>query len=389
MEPKIKQLLLRQVRPFLTCLCTLAFLVSTPALAQTSSVAMPIRDEVCRPTPRATRHIVPADKKISYTGRWDKKDVQAYKTDRGGAYLQINFTGDYVAVHMQNGGPHIWWRSSIDGDAWQRLSGGNLIAPLRSKGRHTLVLERDTEDLGGISTLTGITLAAEGKLLPPPKPKKRYLEFVGDSVLTGAFNLGTEGKGYLVHESSAQSFGPLTARKLNADYSIIATSGEGVVQNHKAATGARKYVYIKDDYERLLYNDSQSRFTSTNRQPQVVVLNPGANDFSNPDTLNTEQFKTGYRSLILQVRNLNPKAQILCLEPIPFEYHAQVLPLIKQAVEELQAAGDHKLHFLALHTDKNFLPPQDFADSEHPLLQGHLKLADYLSKAIAEITGWK
>jgi hypothetical protein len=111
----------------------------------------------------------PSDKKLAYYGRWDKKDAHAYRTDRGAAYLKFNFTGDYVAVHLQNTGAKIWWRSSIDGDAWQRFR-GDLVSPLTRKGKHTLVLERDTETAGGITSITGITLAADGKLLPPPKP---------------------------------------------------------------------------------------------------------------------------------------------------------------------------------------------------------------------------
>ena len=345
-------------------------------------------EEICRPEIRAVRQVLPSDKKLAYYGRWDKKDAHAYRTDRGAAYLKFNFTGDYVAVHLQNTGAKIWWRSSIDGDAWQRFR-GDLISPLTSKGKHTLVLERDTETAGGITSVTGITLAADGKLLPPPKPLHRRMEFVGDSILAGAFALGTETFGYLLNESSTQSFGPLTARKLGAEYSIIATSGEGVVHNYRESAKGRSNTHSSEDYARLLWGEPGSRVTGKGFQPQVVVLNPGANDFTGPVFPEPEVFKAGYRKLILQVRNQNPKAVILCLEPVPFQYHARSMPLIEQVVTELQGQGDLKLRFIPVNTDESFLRPYDYADGEHPLLQGHAKLTHYLSKVVAGIMGWE
>jgi hypothetical protein len=138
-------------------LCFVLLCGTVPAWAQ-KDVATPIRvavtapvsgtvskpgpgtpgwEEICRPEIRAVRQVLPSDKKLAYYGRWDKKDAHAYRTDRGAAYLKFNFTGDYVAVHLQNTGAKIWWRSSIDGDAWQRFR-GDLVAPLTRKGKHTL-----------------------------------------------------------------------------------------------------------------------------------------------------------------------------------------------------------------------------------------------------------
>ena len=388
-------------------LCLALLCGTVPAWAQ-NDVAAPIRvavpapaggqvtkpgpgkpgwEEVCRPEIRAVRQVAPSDKKIAYFGRWDKKDAHAYRTDRGAAYLKFNFTGDYVAVHLQNSGAKIWWRSSIDGDAWQRFQ-GDLVAPLTRKGKHTLALERDTETAGGVTSITGITLAAEGNLLPPSKPARRRLEFVGDSILAGAFALGTDTYGYLLNESSAQSFGPLTARKLGAEYSVVATSGEGVVHNYReSAAKGRSFTHSGDDYARLLWGEPGSRFTGQGLKPQVIVLNPGANDFTGP-VYPAEDFEEGYRKLILQVRHLNPKAYILCLEPVPFQYRASK-PLIEHVVTELQVRGDLRLHFIPVNKDQSFLAPYDYADGEHPLLQGHERLAHYLSKVIAGIMNWE
>ena len=89
-------------------------------------------EEICRPESRAVQQVVPGDKRIAYYGRWDKKDAHAYRTDRGAAYMKFNFTGDYVAVHFQNAGPHIWWRSSISPGGSRSTCWG---LPVRSQPR--------------------------------------------------------------------------------------------------------------------------------------------------------------------------------------------------------------------------------------------------------------
>ena len=116
--------------------------VPAPAVGQVTKPGPGTKgwEEVCRPENRAVRQVAPSDKNIAYFGRWDKKDAHAYRTDRGAAYLKFNFTGDYVAVHLQNSGAKIWWRSSIDGDAWQRFR-GDLVAPLTSGKCATLAVK--------------------------------------------------------------------------------------------------------------------------------------------------------------------------------------------------------------------------------------------------------
>jgi lysophospholipase L1-like esterase len=86
-----------------------------------------------------------------------------------------------------------------------------------------------------------------------------------------------------------------------------------VVHNYReSAAKGRSFTHSGDDYARLLWGEPGSRVTGQGFKPQVIVLNPGANDFTGP-VYPAEVFEEGYRKLILQVRHLNPKA----VYPVP------------------------------------------------------------------------
>jgi hypothetical protein len=56
-----------------------------------------------------------------------------------------------------------------------------------------------------------------------------------------------------------------------------------VVHNYReSAAKGRSFTHSSEDYARLLWGEPGSRVTGKGFKPQVVVLNPGANDFTGP-----------------------------------------------------------------------------------------------------------
>ena len=346
------------------------------------------RKEIASKRPAEVHFVAAVNSTVNFYGRWEKGADKTILTDRGATYLRTGFTGTYLAVKMQPNSA--WWRFSIDDGPFERFqarSTETMLAHKLAPGQHQLLLVRDTEGADGVSVLDGFVLEKGARLTRAPKPLKRRIEFVGDSVLAGAF---AEGPGnYMEQENGYMSFGPQLARMLKADWSLIATSGEGVVRNmsEEAATDA---THALTDYERPLYSLRQTEGKGQNAafKPQLIVVNQGANDFEAKVPPTPAAFIQGYKKLVRSIRRQNPQAVIICLEPVPYDSGSMARPLIEKAVEELQQEGLKDLHFLSLNHEGPLLGENDLADGEHPLVSGHTKVALSLQDKVSKIMAW-
>ena len=339
--------------------------------------------------------ILPSHPALRYGGRWDPSDPKCCQTGRGAVYVKARFTGTYLALLLWGSDPDVWWCSQIDeGEVkrWQNTlpEGADLVLAQDNlaPGPHTLTLSRDTEGLGGISYFGGLILAPGEKLLPPEPPLRRRIELIGDSILAGGFALGTTGSTYLENESSQLAFGPQLAKFLQAEYSVIATSGEGVVHNADETQRASEISYAAGDYKRTLYSSGQPLWSFTAFKPQVILVNHGANDFEGGILPAPAFFERGYRQLLELIRHKNPLSLLICLDPLPEEPALQAGPAIQRAVQKLNGQGDKNIHYLPLAERQTFLSPEDYADGEHLLASGHAKVARYLAPMIARLAKW-
>jgi lysophospholipase L1-like esterase len=136
------------------------------------------------------------------------------------------------------------------------------------------------------------------------------------------------------------------------------------------------------------FNSDEEINRLNNMQPQLIMINHGANDFEAPKPPTPEEFIRGYMEMVKQVRAGNPQAVIICLEPVPRESGSIARPLIKRAVKQLKREGMANLHFIALNKKGQLLLDEDFADGEHPLISGHTKIAEQLKEKVARLMQW-
>ena len=185
------------------------------------------------PGAEAAVSIAPNDANLQYFGRWDMRDAANYQCAQGAVYIKANFTGTSLKVNLRD--PNDKWRVSIDGGPFRKFKPrgqGTVLAENLQPGTHKLLLVRSTEGYMGVSQLKGFELDDGAQLLAPDARKGRTLEFVGDSITAGAKNDGElQNNNYNDIEDTDQAYGPKVARLLDADYSIVAKSGEGVVHN--------------------------------------------------------------------------------------------------------------------------------------------------------------
>ena len=332
---------------------------------------------------------------IRYYGRWEMQDKTAL-TGQGATYIRAKFTGS-SELRADLTGKGVFWAYSIDGRAFQRVEvKGNkpitLGKGLAKDKEHLVTLVRATEGQAGISKFKGFILEQGGKLIPPPADKQRRLEFIGDSITAGSINLMPyNGTNYFVSEDGNMSYAPLLSRLLDADWSVVAKSGGGVVHNYADPWPSDKPRAI-DRYGWTFFHAAISKdnpvWNSRNFPVDAVIVALGTNDFSDPHRKPTkEEFCTAYNALLQKIRQMNPQAKIICLEPLPSHLPAEIRAWIAASV---QAQQDAKMYFIPINDKAPLLAPEDYTDGRtHPNILGHIKTAAYLKDKIAAIMEWE
>jgi lysophospholipase L1-like esterase len=150
---------------------------------------------------------------------------------------------------------------------------------------HTVRLVKRTESAWAAGRFGGFVAARGGRVLPAPAARSRQIEFIGDSFTAGYGNISStrdcSANGGVDRNSNADlAFGPLTARKLDADYQQNAFSGRGMVRNYNGGDPGTDY---RTYYDRALLNVAGDVWHKPRGwRPQVVVIGLGINDFSTP-----------------------------------------------------------------------------------------------------------
>ena len=217
-------------------------------------------------------------------------------------------------------------------------------------------------------------------------PRRRSIEIIGDSVAAGAF-IYPEGD-YFQRESGYLAFGPRLARMLNADWSCVASSGEGAVRNNEE-NAPYTAKHADEQIERAFYTQKEPRWNNQMDDPDLVILAYGENDFNDETHRPSDAyFKEQYKKLILKLRQFRPNSVIFCMTPANIVTSRRSVPGMGGAVAELRAAGDSKVYFIDLNAKGPLLNPSDFLDGVHPLASGHEKIAQYLRAYARAVLGW-
>lgn len=176
-------------------------------------------------------------------------------------------------------------------------------------GNHTFEIYRQTEIERATVGIKSISL--NGTIKYAPADKDMYVEFIGDSISTAFGNLTTNGSdvsySYPKYQDVTQGYAYLTARALNADWSIIAQQGRGAKYGYTTEN-------LQDIYPKLRYNKDRNTAYDFTRQPDVVVIALGTNDintYSSKFSATLDDVKTGFEEMLALVRSKNPNAKIV------------------------------------------------------------------------------
>ncbi|MCP3141553.1 SGNH/GDSL hydrolase family protein [Pyxidicoccus xibeiensis] len=360
--------------------------------------------------PAAAWVSVPAsDSRLQYTGR-------RYTSDAGvvfshpGVTIRARFQGDAVRMRLNDFGlggdvGTNYFDVRIDGGPPTQLAvhSGQTTYPLATglaEGLHTVEIVKRTESSVGHSEL--VALEVHGELRdPPPRPSLR-MEFVGDSITCGYgtdVSLIPESPSWRAptfqskHENPTRSYGWLTARHLGAEFVAVCHSGHGLYRNLDMTTSQ----LLPALYE-LSVPGHPVAWDFSRYSPDVIVINVGTNDVlagsGTSEFLPDETaFKTAYRKFLARLRELHPRAHLVCTlgsMTDGFKQHEQggtadavhVGEWVTQLVEERNREGDARVyrHLMAVQNPG----AEGVGEDWHPSAATHQKMAEALSRFLQD-----
>jgi lysophospholipase L1-like esterase len=227
-----------------------------------------------------------------------------------------------------------------------------ILASGLAEGKHQVQLFKRTEWDKGKTLFYGFELPQGTKLLPPPAPKKRKIEFYGNSITCGYAiedNTGQD-RWYGYFQNNYLTYAAIAARHFDAEYYCNSKSGIGIVVSW--------FPFIMPDiYDRTDPTDSTSKWNFSKYTPDIVVINLLQNDSWLVNMPNHEMFKhyfgtkapdevtiiAAYKKFVASIRGKYPTASIICaLGSMDATREGSVWPgYIQKAVDQL---NDHKIY---------------------------------------------
>lgn len=335
---------------------------------------------------------------LQYFGRWDHSDPQHPSASWGPVGIRARFEGTSARLLLQDA--QNTFSYAIDGGPMTTLgpTSGSEVELVNglADGEHMLELFRRSEGGYGKTVVSGLVLDPGKLLLPPPQRPPRKLEILGDSISAGFGNEGTGGSTPLT-QNGYLAYGPQLARRLNAEWSVVAHSGQGVYRNLCESLPPSAQ-HMPDELKLTQHPAVAGPAWDFQRyQPDVLIITLGTNDFADypPGSCAAPSevaFQQAYSALLSFARSSYPKAHIFALGTFVAAPGNQFGACNRCVCAAVTAANDERIHCIDPATGADgmgLVGPSDYiGDWTHPTVAGHTKLAERLEAVIRPIMGW-
>ncbi len=278
---------------------------------------------------------------------WPQAGIE-FKFTGTNAYINVSSVNDantnkYFNVSI-DGNPECY-RMKINDAGWYALS----ETPL-ANGEHTIRFTRSSEANAASGAVYIDKIKTDG-VPSPTAQKERFIEFIGDSYTAGYGNLELGGSTKTPENTDAwRAYAGYTMRKLDADGTIIATSGRGIAMNYigpNVTKPSTNWLMA----ERWLYSDVKSDNSyiptkwdfETQRDPHVVTVFLGTNDNNgtNPRGTGGALVKEKYLEFLRQLREEYPHTFIVAISKPSGCFPEEVTQAVNEAGGE--ANGIYRL----------------------------------------------
>ena len=322
---------------------------------------------------------------IQYTGRIDFSNTKAPRFWAPGVYIKAKFSGSYCSFIIKDemlwGKSHNYLEVVIDDSIKYRFQTKTSVDTITivknlSSGEHTITICKNTESGIGYLEFIGFKTA---KLLQLPAKPTRRLEFVGNSITCGTgmdlSEFPCDKREWYDQHNAYMSYGPTTARTLNAQWHLTAVSGIGLMHSCCNMTETMPQVFDK-----VSVRESTLKWDFSKYQPDAITLCLGQNDGVQDST----KFAEEYVKFIATVRGHYPQTQIILItSPMAdAKLRATMERNITGIVNEMRRKGDSNVDrfFFSRGFNKGC--------GGHPDLTDHQLIAAELSAYLKTKLNW-
>ena len=306
-----------------------------------------------------------ADKvKILGRGALTKDGLEA---DWSAAGFELALEGKGVLTLTVDASVPTYFRAFFDGEPELERTyvpqGESKVKFYLAEGSHTFRLVKSTSVRDGYVNFTELTF--DGELLPAPAPRKKYIEFVGVSYACGSGVLGKakDAVNKRYHDATL-AYPYLVAEALDADLSVAAVGGAGIVNSYNASIIPPCYLC------RGPIRNPDVRYDFTRRCPDLVFMDVGAND-GGRGTTNEEFYNELYR-FSKEILELNKGCKLM------FQLHPRYAAQIEQVADRLLEEG-YPIYRM------KYTWPKMLGAAKHPNVEEHKKLAEEIITAVKEV----
>ena len=318
---------------------------------------------------------------IRLTGRWDVRNPRYAETTTTGSYIEFAFEGRLASAIFdieQNAAPllHLWIQ--VDGGAMiEAPIDRYLRVTAQTDGTHVcrIIYKGGTEvDRRWYLPLTG-KVSFVGVITEKPitigVDNRKTIEFVGDSITEGVL-IDTDYYGdgephtyidlirRIYQDDVCATYAWLTAEKLNLRPIFM---GYGAVGTTRAGQG--KVPAVTESYP---YNFDGSPISRP--EPDVILINHGANDRNAPEALYLEK----YEELLDLIRKINPNAKVISLSAFCGAHH--------EALGNMISDYNQKHACSVGFIDSNGWVP---VEPLHPMRDGHQTITEHLTPILEKL----
>ena len=289
------------------------------------------------------------------------------EADWSAAGFELALEGKGVLTLTLDASSPSYFRAFFDGEPELERTyvpqGESRLKYYLAEGVHTFRLVKSTSVRDGFVNFKELDF--DGQLLPAPGPKKKYIEFVGVSYACGSGVLGKakDAVNKRYHDATL-AYPYLVAQALDADLSVAAVGGAGIVNSYNASIIPPCYLC------RGPIRDPNTPYDFTRRCPDLVFIDVGANDGGRGTT--EEQFYNELYRFSKKILELNKGCKVM------FQLHPRYREQIAQVADKLLAEG------YPIYT-MQYTWPKMLGAAKHPNVEEHQKLAREIVEELKKV----